>query len=60
MEESVKRWFEGDDMPGDLYELLGTPRLEPDREELLQAVRNATRVLLLYHVGTGREHLLRR
>ena len=48
MEESLKRWFEGDDTPADFYELLGRPRLDPDREELLQAIRNATRVLLLY------------
>lgn len=48
MEESLKRWFDGDDTPGDLYQLLGRPRLDPDREELLRSIRSATRVLLLY------------
>jgi hypothetical protein len=55
VEESLRRWLDGDETPADFYELLGVQRFHPDRGELLQAIRKASRVLLLYQNHQGPE-----
>ena len=62
MEESLRQWLEGDEIPTDFYELLGVQRFHPGRDELLQAIRKTSRVLLLYqnHQGPERAQQARR
>jgi hypothetical protein len=45
VEETLRQWFDSDENPSDFYQLLGKPRLDPARDELLDAVRSAYRAL---------------
>ena len=45
VEETLRQWFASDENPTDFYQLLGKPRLDPSRAELLDAVRSAYRAL---------------
>jgi len=45
---TVLDWLRRDRQPLDVYELLGVPRLAPDRDQLLAAVKAAYRELLPY------------
>ena len=47
VEETLRQWFDSDENPADFYQLLGKPRLDPARDELLDAVRSAYRALHL-------------
>jgi tetratricopeptide (TPR) repeat protein len=48
MGTSIRFWVESNRRPGDLYELLGRLRFDPDIHELRDAVRAAYAELLLY------------
>jgi hypothetical protein len=45
VEETLRQWFDSDETPADFYQLLGKPRLDPSRDDLLHAVRAAYRAL---------------
>lgn len=47
-ETAIHGWLNRDTQPADLYELLGRPRFDPDREALLAIVRTAYASLLPY------------
>jgi tetratricopeptide (TPR) repeat protein len=49
---SVVSWLKADSSPGDYYELVGRPRFDPARDEVLAAIRSANR-----QVWTYRNHL---
>ncbi len=55
MAMSIRDWLEKDRQPADLYELLGRPRFDPDREQLLAAVRAAYAELLIYQNHEDRD-----
>lgn len=48
MKNQMRVWLESDQQPADYYDLLGHRRLDPGREELLQAVLAASRVVQSY------------
>lgn len=48
MKPGISHWLRTPSLPANLYELLGHPLLDPDREAMLQSLRTANRELLDY------------